>query len=79
MENSSKLFDSRMARLVSKCVCKRITFKELKDVTQEKGIGSLEQIIEEKLACTACGMCKPYVSKMMVTGVCEFKPGDYHI
>ena len=46
---------------------------------EKKSLNFLEQIIEEKLACTACGMCKPYVSKMMVTGVCEFKPGDYHI
>jgi len=68
-----------MARLVSKCVCKRITFKELKDLAEEKGVVSLDQIIVEKLACSGCGMCKPYVAKMLVTGEVEFKPGDYHL
>lgn len=68
-----------MSRLVTKCVCKRITFSELKVLAEEKNFCSLDEILAEKIAGSGCGMCKPYINKMLVTGITEFKPGDFHL
>jgi bacterioferritin-associated ferredoxin len=66
-------------RLVTKCVCRRITFAEIKEIANQRGVALIDHLIEDKVCCTGCGMCKPYVKKMLATGEVEFKPGDYHI
>lgn len=68
-----------MSRLVSKCVCKRKTFAEIKIQLHELSISTLEEMLSNNLAGTGCGMCKPYLNKMIFTGEVEFKPGDFHI
>lgn len=66
-------------RSVTKCVCKQVTFAELHVMVKEKGYTAIEQLMDEKICCSGCGMCRPYVKKMLVTGETEFRPGDYHI
>ncbi len=66
-------------RMVTKCVCRRITFAEIKEIADQRGVALIDHLIEDKVCCSGCGMCKPYVKKMLITGEVEFQPGDYHI
>lgn len=64
---------------VTKCVCKRVTFAEVKVIAAEKELQTLEALMEEKICGTGCGMCRLYIKKMLITGEVEFSPGDYFI
>lgn len=61
-------------RPVKQCVCFERTFRELK----ESGAKTLDEIIERFHCSTGCGLCSPYIQRMLQTGETEFEviPGD---
>jgi bacterioferritin-associated ferredoxin len=63
---------------VSKCVCHRVSFQELKDEAKRRKLSSCNDLIQAGLCGGSCTMCHPYVEKMMHTGETEFIPGDFH-
>lgn len=68
-----------MMKTVTKCVCKRVTFAEVKEIAKEQNITTLDELVSRKICGSGCGMCQPYVAKMLVTGETEFRPGDHRI
>lgn len=56
------------ARPVTKCVCKCVSFAELKIA----GIASLEEAAERFGCGQGCGSCKPYIAEMLETGDTAF-------
>ncbi|PKD45029.1 (2Fe-2S)-binding protein [Rhodohalobacter barkolensis] len=57
---------------VDRCICHEISFAEIKRIAREKGIKSLAEIQEKKIACTNCKLCTPYVKLVLETGETEF-------
>ena len=66
-------------KTVKRCVCHKITFSEILTLAEEKNLNSYTQLLEEKICGMGCGMCHPYLNKMMATGETEFYPGDIYI
>jgi NAD(P)H-nitrite reductase large subunit len=56
------------AKPVKQCVCFDKTFAELK----ASGAASLDEIIERFHCSTGCGLCRPYIQRMLATGETEF-------
>lgn len=52
---------------VDRCICHNITFARLKEESGRVG-GSFEALSEITGCSTNCGMCKPYVISMLLTG-----------
>ena len=60
--------------MVDRCLCYSKTFAELKAVAARHGarcVLSLQQATEFGLRC---GLCKPYVARMLETGQTAFPP-----
>lgn len=66
-------------RTVKMCVCHRKTFEQIYEIAKERGIIKSETLIKEGICGGGCGMCHPYLNKMMVTGETSFAPGDLYI
>lgn len=59
------------ARPVDRCVCHNVTFAELKRMSEEGGAGF--ETLKAWTGCgDGCGMCEPYVRKMLETGEVQF-------
>lgn len=56
------------ARPVRRCVCFSTTFAELK----EAGVRSVEEAAERFGCGTNCGLCRPYIQRMIETGEVAF-------
>lgn len=59
---------------VTRCVCREVTFAELK----QAGVASMREIAERFGCGTACGHCKPYLARLLATGETEFEVFDSH-
>lgn len=59
---------------IVRCVCRDRTFAFLRD----SGVVSLEQIREIYGCGTGCGLCLPFLARMLETGETEFavEPSD---
>jgi bacterioferritin-associated ferredoxin len=57
---------------VDRCICHEITFAEIKRVATEKKLGRIKEIQENKIACTNCKLCVPYVELVLETGETVF-------
>jgi len=65
-------------RPVKQCVCYEITFLELKN----SGVKTLDEVVLKFGCTTGCGLCQPYIERMLSTGETEFAvigelPGAY--
>ena len=57
--------------VVSQCVCKATPFRELRGLATASGWDLAELILQT--GCGAqCGLCRPYLSRMLRTGETEF-------
>ena len=57
--------------LISRCVCRNIQFSEL--LPQARAADwSLTDVIQETGCGGQCGLCRPYISRMLRTGKTEF-------
>lgn len=66
-------------RTVKMCVCHRKKFDLILELARQQECETVEDIQDKDIACKGCGMCHPYVQKMLVTGETRFIPGDVYI
>ena len=59
-------------RPVRRCVCHDRTFVELKRLAEEKGLTTVEEIGAATGCGTSCGLCRPYLARMLQTGETAF-------
>ena len=57
---------------IDRCVCFKQRFAELKEVADTKGVGTLEELQEHVSFGLECGLCRPYVRRMLQTGQTVF-------
>jgi bacterioferritin-associated ferredoxin len=57
--------------LISRCICKATPFSELLGPAREHG-WTLTDVIRETGCGGQCGLCRPYISRMLRTGETEF-------
>jgi len=57
--------------LVSRCVCKAAPFGELLALATASG-WDLDDLVRETGCGAQCGLCRPYLSRMLRTGETEF-------
>lgn len=60
---------------VHKCICHKVTFSEIKDIAEEQGLETVEELQTNDICSNSCGMCTPYVRLMLKTGETAFEPG----
>jgi NAD(P)H-nitrite reductase large subunit len=54
--------------MVDRCICFNITFAELKAISDRTGVRSLDTLQQTVDFGLRCGLCKPYVERMLETG-----------
>jgi formate dehydrogenase assembly factor FdhD len=66
---------------VDRCVCHKIPFKLLDqvvenehDIETESAEAILDALKRRTLCSTGCGMCRPYILRMIETGQTSFVP-----
>ena len=57
--------------LVSRCICMRMSFETLLPVARERG-WDLEAVMRETGCGDQCGLCRPYLRRMLRTGETVF-------
>ena len=57
--------------LISRCICRNVQFSELLPRAREHG-WSLGDLVRETGCGGQCGLCRPYISRMLRTGETEF-------
>lgn len=57
--------------LVSRCICMRVPFELLLPVARERG-WDLGAIMRETGCGAQCGLCRPYLRRMLRTGETAF-------
>jgi bacterioferritin-associated ferredoxin len=58
--------------LVTMCVCQRVPFAEL--LVQARAAGwSLPELVRETGCGGQCGLCRPYLRRMLATGETTFR------
>ncbi len=57
--------------LVSRCICRNVAFSELLPRARAAG-WDLSDLIRETGCGGQCGLCRPYLSRMLRTGETEF-------
>ena len=58
--------------LVERCICMRVPFAELLPLARAGG-WELEALMRETGCGTRCGLCGPYLRRMLRTGQTEFR------
>ncbi len=57
--------------VISRCICKATPFSELLPRARANG-WSLDELVRETGCGGQCGLCRPYLSRMLRTGETEF-------
>jgi len=63
----------RYGKPVRSCICYPHTFAQLKEEAAQKGWTSVREITEAEACGSGCGMCMPYLQKMIDTGEVAFE------
>jgi bacterioferritin-associated ferredoxin len=58
--------------LISHCICRSLAFSELLPRARAANWG-LEDLMRETGAGTGCGLCRPYLRRMLRTGQTAFR------
>lgn len=61
-----------MPLCIDRCVCHETLFSDLKQAATDKGVSSFKALFEAEDFGRGCGMCRPYVQKMLETGQTEY-------
>jgi len=61
---------------VTRCVCFRKRFSELKRLAEARGWQELADVARATGCTTGCGSCAPYIRAMLVTGHTSFAVRD---
>ena len=57
--------------LISRCICRNVEFRQLLPRARASG-WSLHDLVRETGCGGQCGLCRPYLSRMLRTGETEF-------
>lgn len=57
--------------LISRCICRNVEFSELLPRARAAG-WSLAELVGQTGCGGQCGLCRPYLSRMLRTGQTEF-------
>jgi len=57
--------------VVDRCVCRGVTFAELKELAARTG-ADLDAITDQTGCGTGCSMCVPYIKRMLESGETYF-------
>lgn len=57
---------------VTHCLCFDVSFEELKQIAEEHGCRTMEDLQEHVDFGLACQMCHPYIQEMLRTGKTDF-------
>jgi len=57
--------------LISRCICRNVEFSELLPRARAAG-WSLADLVRHTGCGAQCGLCRPYLSRMLRTGETEF-------
>ena len=58
--------------LVTSCICQRMPFERLLPLARE-GDWSLDDVMRETGCGAGCGLCRPYLRRMLQTGETAFR------
>jgi bacterioferritin-associated ferredoxin len=58
--------------LVAMCVCRRVPFAILLPLARAEGWG-LDELVAATGCGAGCGLCRPYLRRMLTTGETEFR------
>ncbi|MBK7406236.1 MAG: (2Fe-2S)-binding protein [Phycisphaerales bacterium] len=58
--------------MVDRCVCRGVTFEELKELADRTGAG-LDELTDRTGCGSGCSMCVPYILKMLESGETRFE------
>ncbi len=58
---------------IDRCHCFRTTFAELKAVAEAAGVRDVERLPAYAVFGRKCGLCRPYVRRMLRTGETVFR------
>lgn len=61
---------------VDRCICHEITFADIKMVANERGLSTVRELQTNRIACTNCKLCIPFVELMFETGETIFERRD---
>lgn len=61
---------------VDKCICHRRRFSDINKYCQNHGISTVEELQDDGICSTGCGLCIPYIRMMLKTSRTAFKPGE---
>jgi bacterioferritin-associated ferredoxin len=56
---------------ITRCVCQRVPFAALEPLARARG-WTLEDVMRETGCGDQCGLCRPYLRRMLDTGQTEF-------
>jgi bacterioferritin-associated ferredoxin len=56
---------------VTRCICQKVTFDEMKMFIDQSG-ADLDQLQDEYGCGLVCGLCTPYICRMLETGETSF-------
>ncbi len=59
--------------MVTKCVCADVTFEKMKEIAEKRHCKTIACIQRYVTFGESCGMCRPYVKKMLETGETSFE------
>jgi NAD(P)H-nitrite reductase large subunit len=57
---------------ITMCVCQRMLFADILPIAREQG-WDLEDIMRETRCGAGCGLCRPYLRRMLETGETVFQ------
>jgi bacterioferritin-associated ferredoxin len=57
---------------IDRCICHKITFREIKKIAHKHNISTLEELQKAKISSTNCKLCEPYVKQMLKDGRTSF-------
>jgi bacterioferritin-associated ferredoxin len=58
--------------LVAMCLCRRVSFASLLPQARAAGWG-LDELVAATGCGAGCGLCRPYLRRMLATGETEFR------
>lgn len=59
---------------VTRCICHNISFQKILQIAREQNIKSIKELQIQRICCTNCKLCVPYVLKALETGIVSFGP-----
>ncbi len=62
---------------VNRCVCRNVPFSRIADAAREVG-PDLAKLGEITGCGTGCGMCLPYIKRMLITGCTNVRVMTHH-